>query len=387
MNLNDYFDPIDFDLEINKMQDPRDQIYSLIEIHSSENKIRSIEGGDLVIIGVPNRHQNSEGDSKFGLERIRKSFYQLTGFSKKLRIYDLGDLKAGNSPNDMSVGLRDVIIELISMNIIPLIIGNSEDILFPNYMAYKKLERHINLVSIDSKINIAENRESDFKSALWKILVENNESLFAFYNIGYQTHFVNSKLIKYISDQLHFAYRLGYIRSNLKEIEPIFRDADLLGLNIASVRQSDAFGQKQSSPNGYYGEEICQLARYAGLSPKLTSFGIYDYYSKLDINDQTASLIAQIIWYFIDGYINRIQEYPLEQDGNYKKFIVNVDNLDNELIFYKSEKTNRWWVEVSYMNTNKEPKNILLSCTYDDYIDAGNGDLPDKWLKAFQKLN
>ncbi len=35
------------------------------------------------------------------------------------------------------------------------------------------------------------------------------------------------------------------------------------------------------SPNGFYGEEICQMARYAGMSTKLTSFGIYDYKFKI----------------------------------------------------------------------------------------------------------
>mgnify|MGYP000341798852 CR=1 FL=1 len=167
----------------------------------------------------------------------------MAAFDKTVRIYDLGNLKPGKTINDQSVGLRDVIVELVTLDIIPVVIGSSEEILYPNYLAYQKLDKEINLVSIDSRIEISENRENNYKSALWNIIIENNESLFSYYNIGYQTHFVNPKIVKYLSDQLHFAFRLGYVRSNIKEVEPIFRDADLIGLNISSIRQSDAFGQ------------------------------------------------------------------------------------------------------------------------------------------------
>ncbi|PLX10258.1 MAG: arginase [Marinilabiliales bacterium] len=382
MNLNDYFDPIELDFIHSKRFELKDQLYKTIQIHTVENNIQAIEGSDIAIVGVVSKTNNSIE----GLKKIRESLYSLATFDKTVRIIDLGNIKPGKTNNDQSIALRDVIVELVTLNIIPIIIGNSEDILYANYLAYQKLDKEINLVSIDSKIKISEDRESEYKSALWKIIVENNDSLFSYYNIGYQTHFVNPKILKYLSDQMHFAYRLGYIRSNIKEVEPIFRDADLIGLNISSVRQSDAFGQTLPSPNGYYGEEICQLSRYSGMSIKLSSFGIYDYDTSHDINFQTAQLIAQIIWYFIDGYLNRQKEYPLESEGDYKKFIVTMDKLDHELIFYKSEKTNRWWLEVPSLNKSNY-KQVLISCTYDDYLDAGSGDIPQKWLKTFQKLN
>ncbi|HAF27975.1 MAG TPA: arginase [Bacteroidales bacterium] len=386
MNLNDYFDPIDFNFEFDDNYNLKEILYSSFSFHTSENKIRNIENFNIAIIGIVNDHIKQKENSVKGLLKIREHLYSLTSFNKQIKIYDLGNLKRGNSVNDHSIGLRDVLIELLTLNIIPIIIGSSEDIIYPNYLAYQKLEKKINLVSIDSKIRVYENREKEFKSALWKIMVENNDSLLFFSNIGYQSHFVNSRLLKFISDQFHFSYRLGYIRSKIKEVEPIFRDADIIGLNISSVRQSDAFGQQDPSPNGYYGEEICQLARYAGLSTKLTSFGIYDYNSATDINSQTANLIAQIIWYFIDGFINRTVEYPYESERDYKKFIVNLDNIKQELIFYKSEKTNRWWVEVPAIKSDSS-KYILISCTYEDYVEAGNGDIPERWLKTFQKIN
>lgn len=386
MNLNDYFDSINLNFEYKDYISSKEQLYSYCSINTSENKIKNIENFDIAIIGVVNNFKNDTEQSIKGLLKIREYFYSLSSFSKHVKIYDLGNLKQGKTANDHSVGLRDVLVELISLNIIPIIIGSSEDIVYPNYLAYQMLDQKINIVSIDSKINITENSEREYRSPLWKIILENNESLFSFSNIGYQTHFVNSKITKYLSDQLHFFYRLGNIRSKIRDVEPIFRDADIIGLNISSVRQSDAFGQENPSPNGYFGEEICQLARYAGLSTKLTSFGIYDYHLASDINYQTAHLIAQILWYFVDGHLNKITEHPLNNDENYKKFIVNIDGFDQEIVFYKSEKTSRWWVEVPTLKSTLI-NYVLISCTHDDYKEAGNGGVPDRWLKAFQKLN
>ena len=212
MNLNDYLDPVDIKFANKDFINSKEQLFSSVSVHTPEKKIKAIENYNVAIIGVPGNLPENIDESINGLLKIREYLYSLSSFNKQIKIYDLGNLKQGNTANDHSVGLRDVIVELVTSNITPIIIGSSEDIIYPNYLAYQKLDKKINMVSIDSKIKIVEDRESEYRSALWKIIVENNESLFFFSNIGYQTHFVNSKITKYLSDQLHFFYRLGYIR-------------------------------------------------------------------------------------------------------------------------------------------------------------------------------
>jgi arginase family enzyme len=386
MNLNEYFDPINIGDLRQKHIDPKFQLIKEISVHTIDNPIKNIDDYDIAIIGVVDNDLDNINNSSQGLDKIRESLYSLSSLDKKPKIYDLGNVKIGKSVNDNAIGLRDVLVELITLQIMPVILGSSEKITYPNYLAYKKLDQKINFISIDSNISIVENSKKSYKSPLWRILVDDNESLFSYTNIGYQSHFVPGKIVKYLSENLHNYYRLGYIRSRIKEVEPIFRDADCIGLNISSIRQSEAFGQTNPSPNGYYGEEICQLARYAGMSSKLSSFGVFDYLHSIDLNNQTAHLIAQIVWYFINGFINRIPEYPLDSSENYKKFIVSLDTFEYELIFYKSEKTDRWWMEVPSFKSDQY-KNLLISCTLDDYRNAGNGDVPERWLKAFQKIN
>lgn len=384
MNLNDYFDHISVNNTKRYYLNPDNQLIEDISQHTKENPIKSIDDFDVAIIGVT-REKDHIYDQK-GLEEIRSYLYSLSSLETPQKIIDLGNLKIGNSQRDAVIGLRDVIVELITSRVLPIIIGPSEIILYANYLAYAAVGEKINLISIDSKIDITQQSKEDYKSPLWRILVEEKDSLFTFTNIGYQSHFVSTNITKFLSDQFHFAYRLGYIKTNIIEAENILRDADMLGLNISSVRQSDAFGQNNASPNGFFGDEICQLARYAGMSTKLSAFGIYDYIPENDINNQTTHLIAQIIWYFLSGINSRIIENPVEDSDEYKKFIVNLDTFEYEIIFYKSEKTERWWMEVPSFKS-KNHKNLLISCSYKDYQNASNGDVPDRWLKAFQKIN
>ena len=173
---------------------------------------------------------------------------------------------------------------------------------------------------------------------------------------------------------------------HLKEVEPLRRDADFVGLNIASIRQPDAPAQNDASPNGFYGEEICQIARYTGSSNRLSSFGIYDYNPDFDQNKQTSRLIAQIIWYYIEGFYQQINEHPLNKGVHFKKFLVAINTAQNELIFYKSEQSDRWWMEIPSL-LEKPTKNTIISCTFEDYQKAISGELPERWLIAFQRFN
>ena len=96
-------------------------------------------------------------------------------------------------------------------------------------------------------------------------------------------------------------------------------------------------------------------------------------------------LVAQIIWYFIEGVNCRIKDDDFKDDNNYQKFNVLIDN--EELIFYKSIKTGRWWIEIPFLPdvNNKLKKHTLLPCAHEDYIEASHGKIPDRWYKAYKK--
>ena len=180
--------------------------------------------------------------------------------------------------------------------------------------------------------------------------------------------------------------RLGFARSEMSEVEPFLRDSDMVSLDINAIKQADAPGHATPSVNGFYGEEACQLAKYAGLSDRLSCFCVFEINPNFDVNNQTVELAAQIIWHFVQGFYLRQKDFPVSDLKKYIKFIVNFEKSEQKLIFYKSPKTERWWIEIPYEEKNKEKK-LIIPCSYQDYFKATRQEIPDKWWKYFQKLN
>ena len=264
-------------------------------------------------------------------------------------------------------------------------IGGSQDLTYPNYRAYDKLGQPVNLVSVDNRFDLGElDPRINSYNFLHHIIMDKPNNLFNYSNLGFQTFFNSQEEIDLMERLFFDAHRLGEITSDLTLVEPVLRDADLVSIDMSAVRMGDAPGNNNAVPNGFYGDQICAIARYAGISRKVSSFGIYEYNAKYDQREQTAHLIAQMIWYFIEGYNLRIDEFPFESKKNYKKYIVMVEN---EIInFFKSDKSERWWMEVNYTH-NKTKKSTLIPCAYQDYLTASNQILPERWLKTFRKLN
>jgi hypothetical protein len=178
-------------------------------------------------------------------------------------------------------------------------------------------------------------------------------------------------------------YGLGQIRNNILNIEPVFRDADFTAVSINAIKHSDAPAQERPMPNGFYGEEISQFARFIGMADNTKVFGLFDLFTENDISNKTGHLAAQLSWFVMEGFYNRVVENPAG-DKNMKKFIVNQDNPAYELIFYKSECTDRWWMEIPSQNYESSR---IYSCSYEDYLRACDQDLPKRWLDKFQRHN
>ncbi len=357
-----------------------------IQIHTKQNGIPDLEKAEIAIIGVlEGRNAIDNLGTGKNLAIIRKYLYQMFPGNWHSKIVDLGNIPQGNEVIDTYFIVQEIISELLKKNIITIIIGGSQDLTLANYRAYDCLEQTVNLAVVDNKFDLGEFEESTTsQNYLYKIVMEKPNNLFNFSNIGYQTFFNSQEEIDLIEKLYFDAYRLGEISNDITLVEPILRDADIVSIDMGAVRKSDAPANNNAMPNGFYGNEICAIARYAGISRKVSSFGIYEYNAKFDERDQSAHLIAQMIWYFLEGYNYRIVEYPYESLKKYKKFIVLIEN--DTINFYKSDKSERWWMEINYFN-NKSNKSTLIPCTYHDYLTANNQIYPERWLKTFRKLN
>ncbi|MCK5906778.1 MAG: formimidoylglutamase [Flavobacteriales bacterium] len=354
----------------------------------STNDFPDLDGIKLALIFVEEgRSAVGNAETGNGFDIIRKYFYKLFRGAWDIKIADLGNLQSGFEVEDTYSALKEISSYLIRKQIIPIVIGGGQDLTYASYRAYDSLEQTVNLVSVDSKFDFGNvDGKLDSSSFLSHIILGQPNNLFNFSNIGYQTFFNSQEEID-LMEQLYFdALRIGNVSKEISTVEPILRDADIVSIDIGSVRNSEAPGNRNATPNGFYGEEVCAITRYAGISDKVTSFGIYEYNPILDSEGQTAHLIAQMIWYFVEGVSYRADDYPFCTKENYYKYIVPVE--DEELYFYKSNKTDRWWLDVPFPDgANAEfTRHALIPCSYDDYLNAADQEIPDRWWKAFRKL-
>ena len=357
-----------------------------IQINCIQEGFPDLENVKIAIFAV-NEDRNSQHNFGCGegLHAIRTKLYQLFPGNWDTNIADLGTVEKGNQVSDTYFAVKEIIASLIKRNIIPIIIGGGQDITYINYRAYDTLEQSVNITTVDSRFDLGNlEEELTSQSYLSKIIMQEPNNLFNYCNVGYQTYFNSQEEISLLDNLFFDTYRLGEAKV-LENIEPAFRNADIVSIDIGAVRQSEAPANNNSSPNGFYGEEICAISRYAGISDKVSSFGIYEFNSRHDNNDQTAHLIAQMIWYFIEGVNFRVKDYPFSGKENYQKFTVLLED-DEPLLFYKSNKSGRWWIEINILSNNKYKRHALIPCTYKDYTDATKQVIPEKWYKAMRKM-
>jgi len=378
----DFLKPLDNEILQFVKEVSSQQLGSKVVFHTAEdfpdlNKIK------IAVIGVLENRGDKNQTGEVDLSHIRKELYGLFPGNWNASIADLGNILAGNSATDTYFALKKVVSNLIKKKIIPIVIGGSQDLTYALYRGYDDLEQMVNLVSIDNKFDFGKESEAvSATSYLTKIIIEEPNNLFNFSNVGFQTYYNSQEEIDLVDKLFFDAYRLGDVSNNIAIAEPVFRDADIVSIDLTSVKSSDSGNFASFTPNGFNGKEICALSRYSGISDKVSLLGIFNHNN----SKQESVLIAQIIWYFIEGFHYRSFEYPFGSKENYIKYII---PLEDELIFYKSNKTDRWWIEIPFISNgnNKLKRNTLLPCSYDEYLGACNQELPERWWKAQRKNN
>jgi arginase family enzyme len=345
----------------------------------------------IALIYVPDYRKSltleSSGD---WIDDFRVSISALFGGDWTAEIYDLGVIKPGETTLDTYAALNEVVSELIKEDVFPVVIGGSQDLTFPMYQAYEKLEQTINLMAVDASLDMGD-PEEDISATGWlnKIVLHKPNYLFNFSLVGYQSYLTSPKEIELLNDLYFDAFRLGDFYTNDRMVEPLLRNADLLSFDMDVIRSSDYKSNGRDLPNGLYGEDACRMMRYAGISDKLTSLGLFNFCPNGHGYKSDVNLLAQMVWYFVEGYNLRKSDYPISSKASYLKYRVNIDDFKDEIIFYKSNKSSRWWMEVPYPKIQgvKLQRHLLVPCNYEDYENALNNELPDLWLRTYKKLS
>lgn len=389
MDISTYLTPLEVENIALEYKTGRLRLTDVVIKHTKKEGFPDLENVDIAIIGVGEDRASENTGCNKAPDAVRNYFYGLFSHWNDVNIADIGNIIPGHRVEDTYFALKEVIAELLKKNVVALIIGGSQDLTYANYLAYENIGRIINITAVDPVFDLGHDEsELNNHSYLSHIILHQPNFLFNYTNIGYQTYFVDQDSLVLMKNLYFDINRLGNIRADLEESEPMVRNADILSIDISAIKRADAPASVISMPNGFNGEEMCKICRYAGMSDKLTSIGFYELNPEKDENGQSAHLYAQMMWYFIDGFSNRRDDFPDDNHKDYIKFKVQIDDFDDELLFLKSKKTERWWMIVGAKDgvSQKYRRHQYVPCSYDDYQAALNQELPDRWWKVQQKL-
>jgi len=380
--LHDYLHPVNPQIIIQSHTNNPKQWGQLLHIYTPEETFPDLSLVRVAIVGVS--AVANENKDYAAANAVRKCLYQLYNWQPDMVAADIGNVKHGKEASDVYFALQAVVSNLLQQHIIPIIIGDLHNLSYGQFLGHAEVGRGFNAVMFDQTMDLFTHvNPLHHRAFLYKTLSQQPQ-LKHFTHMGYQRYLVAPQMLDTL-EKLHFeCYSLGEIRQDITNVEPILRSAHLLSFDMSAVRAADAMGVFGAiTPHGFFGEEACRIARYAGVSDTMTSFGLYQYDPEKDVDSRTAQLMAHMIWYFVDGYYSRRIDSPTDTD-NVTTYTVALEGVDHSLIFVKSRKTDRWWMQVP--NNQAEIGYTWIPCAYSDYQTALKNDIPERWMQAFLRL-
>lgn len=363
----------------------------MIDTYTAGGAFPDWQQARLVLVGVKEDRASVDGHGCAALpDHVRHYLYRLAKPHEELRIADLGNIAPGATVRDTYFAVIEALQHILDAGCCVVLLGGSDDLVFPVYKAYEVLGRVINICSIDQRFNLEGGDTINSNNYLQHIILQQPNYLFDYINLGYQTYFVGREMIHLMEDLKFSTLRLGEVQGNMERAEPLVRYSDVVAVDLSAVRQSDAPAAAAVSPHGLYGEQLCQLARYAGMSDKTTTFGFFEAVPDRDRDGQTAHMVAHAAWYFIEGFCYRQNDFPSHDKLSYKRFSVMMSDGGMELVFYKSLKSDRWWMEVPCNDDERLQRyrrHTLIPCGYHDYQRAMENEIPELWWHYYNRLN
>jgi arginase family enzyme len=346
----------------------------IVQFHEVVPRLEEV---DVFLIGCGEfRGENADWSFSQGPDIIRNEFYKLYYWHQDVTIADLGNIRQGSSLADTAAALQYVLKELGALGKRALVLGGSHDLTLQQYNACKKREQIIDMTVVDMLADLDDTEGDRYDNHLMEALTGMPNFVRHFNLIGFQSYYVNPMMIETFHKLYFDCIRVGKARENMEELEPAFRNSHVVSIDINAIRYSDAPANKLGSPNGFYGDEMCKLTRFAGMSSRLLSLGIYGYRSEADTDYITAKLLAQMVWYFIDGILLAKTEAPIADSDQFMEYTISIP--ENRAVFLKSKKSNRWWIQL--------PNGHYIPCTYNDYLTACSNQIPERWMREVERL-
>ncbi|MGH1337790.1 MAG: arginase family protein [Aureispira sp.] len=306
-------------------------------------------------------------------QAVREALSGLSANFKKGQVIDLGLVRPDLLP------LTELLDLLYQQGVFPIVVAENSQAMLAQLRAYEQRAERISLALVDPQLDYNLEEETGFLNQLLRHAPKLLQQMTC---IGSQSYLTNPAAAKSLQAQQVNIHRLGSILEQLEEVEPMVRQADISGFSLRTIRAADIPALAPRNPNGLTAAEACRLVRYMSMSDQLSSLCLYDWQPQYSDHGQTALLTAQLIWFAVEGFYARVYEWPVQRK-QLRTYVVDSKLLDTAVTFYKSQKSNRWWVAIP---EEFQAEQALIACSYADYKMACEGELPDRLLQAIARL-
>jgi formiminoglutamase len=372
-SIVDFLEPINI-YEISNDEGYRDtQLGKHIQMY--EEYLPEIHEVDMVLIGCNDLRGLGINNYTHNIANtIRSEFFSLYHWHKDIKVADFGNIKTGATLQDTYAALKTVVSELIAKKKKVIILGGSHDLTLAQYGAYNLLGHIIEATNVDARIDLNMDSVHAADNFLMEMLCSSPNYVKHYNHLGFQSYMVHPTMLETI-DKLRFdCYRVGKVKENIEEIEPVIRNTHMLSFDITAIQNAYAPCNKLT-PNGFTGEEACTIMQYAGLSNNISSIGIYGYLPTEDVHNLSAKQISQMLWYIMDGMYKSKNEAALNNSHDFNEYHLSFADVNTS--FLQSKRTGRWWMQL--------PDGKYIACSQTDYIMAASNDIPERWMRALER--
>lgn len=308
--------------------------------------------------------------------RFEQALNQLSANFKSQTVLQLGAIEGE------LILLIELVEQLVQQQLFPIIICPNSQALLGQLKAYERKKQALTLALVSSQLDYQVAASNTQEGLLNQLLAYRPQLLDHLCCLGYQTYLVDPAAINQLDDYYVELYRLGLLQQQLEAVEPIVRQADLFSFELSAIRAADVPAVTNRNPNGFAAAQACRILRYASLNERLSSLSLHSFDLSIADGGQTANMLAQLVWFAIEGFGARSYE-SMDLSQDLQAYVVDNKALDMPLVFYKSPKTERWWMEIP---KQLHPRQALVACSYQDYQWASTGELPDRLLNSIQRL-
>ena len=195
----------------------------------------------------------------------------------------MGDIRAGATEEDTYAAVQSVVAELVQMGIVPIVLGGGHDLTMPMYKgtgiggASHEFGDGRPRLDFGGDPSVVSSRNH-----MNSVVMHEPNYLFDYANVGHQGYLTDPDTLELLERLQFEAIRLGALLQNIQHVEPVVRNADLVTIDVASIRASDHPASTHASPNGMTAEHFCQLSRYVGMSDRMLATGFFEHNPDLD---------------------------------------------------------------------------------------------------------